>query len=225
MKTQLLYVETVSLVFVYILGVVAVLFNFEGWFAVAKSLLASAGIAGLVIGFSAQKFLANLIAGIQIAITQPIRVEDVVIIEGEWGWIEEITLTYVVVKVWDLRRLVIPISQFTDAPFQNWTRSASELLAPVILYLDFSVDMIKLREFFHQMIRKESLWNGKVAGVQIVDTDAKSMQVRFLVSADSSPEAWELRCAVREQLIAYLQQIPGAFPCYRLQQGMPKSQS
>jgi small-conductance mechanosensitive channel len=180
------------------------------------SLFASAGAAGLVIGLAARPLLTNLIAGVQIAMTQPIRVEDAVVVEGEWGWIEEIASTYVVVRIWDWRRLVLPLSYFIENPFQNWTRQAAELIGSVHLYVDYSVPIDTLRAKTTEFAKASRLWDGKVVNLQVVEATEKSIQLRILVSARNSSDAWDLRCEMREKLIDYLRNAhPDALPKLR----------
>jgi small-conductance mechanosensitive channel len=182
------------------------------------SLFASAGAAGLIVGLSARPLLSNLIAGVQIAITQPIRLEDAVVVEGEWGWIETIASTYVVVRIWDLRRLVVPLSYFMEKPFQNWTRETADLLGSVILEVDYSVPMQRLRTALQDIVKASPLWDGKVAVLQVVEALSTTLQLRALVSARNSGQAWDLRCEVREKLITFLQQeYPHTLPRRRLE--------
>src|SRR5262249_28030235 len=150
--------------------------------------------------------LSNLIAGVQIAITQPIRIEDAVIIENEWGWIEDIASTYVVIRLWDWRRMVVPLSYFIERPFQNWTRDAASLIGSVLIYVDFSADVCRIRKQLEDIVHESKLWDGAVVNLQVVDADARAMQLRALVSARNAPQAWDLRCEVREKLIAFLRQ-------------------
>ena len=180
------------------------------------SLLASAGAAGIVLGLAARPVLTNLLAGIQIAITQPIRVEDAVIVQGEWGWIEEIASTYVVVRLWDLRRMIVPLTYFIENPFQNWTFSGNELVGAVMLNVDYTVPVAALRGRLEEILRESPLWDGKTAALQVTDTPATMVQLRALVSAGNAGDLWNLRCEVREKLIAFLQQdYPGALPRQR----------
>jgi small-conductance mechanosensitive channel len=184
---------------------------------IGVSIFASAGIAGLAIGLAARPALSNLIAGVQIAFTQPIRLEDAVVVEGEWGWIEEITMTFVVVRIWDLRRLVLPISYFIEKPFQNWTRTKADILGSVILHMDYAVPLDEVRSEFGRALRDLDTWDGKVEVVHVTDCSERTMEIRLLMSARNSPDAWELRCAVRERLISYLQQnYPQSLPRLRL---------
>jgi small-conductance mechanosensitive channel len=169
------------------------------------SLFASAGAAGLVVGLAARPVLSNLLAGIQIAMTQPIRVEDSVIVEGEFGWIETITSTYVVIRIWDLRRLVVPLTYFIEKPFQNWTYQTSNLIGPVILHVDYTAPIDRLREKLQEIVQGSELWDGKVAGLQVTDSSQNTLELRALVSGRNAGDTFNLRCLVREKLIAFLQ--------------------
>jgi len=180
------------------------------------SLFASAGVAGIVIGLAARPTIANLIAGIQIALTQPIRVDDVVIVEGEWGWIEEITTTYVVVRIWDQRRLIVPLTNFIEKPFQNWTRQTADILGSVFLHADYRVPVAEVRAELERIVSKSDHWDGRVCVLHVTDATDRAVQLRALVSAANSPDAWELRCKVREELLAWLQRThPEALPRIR----------
>ncbi len=215
--TQVDFAERLIAAFLVAIGFCMILLSFEGARKIGTSLIASAGLAGVVLGFAAQKTLSNLIAGFQIAFTQPFRIDDVVIVEGEWGWIEEITLTYVVVRIWDKRRLIVPINYLLEKPFQNWTRTDSEILGYVYLYADYSVPLEELRKEFHRLLSTTDLWNGKVAGVQITDATERTQEIRFLVSTDDSGKAWDLRCFLRERLINYIQEhFPESLPKHRI---------
>jgi len=177
------------------------------------SLLASAGAAGLVIGLAARPVFTNLLAGIQIAVTQPIRVEDAVLVEGEYGWVETITSTYVVVRLWDLRRMVLPLTYFIEKPFQNWTYEGANLIGSVLLNVDYSVPVERVRQKLEEIVRSTPLWDGTVVNLQVTDTPGTMVQLRALVSARNAGQVWDLRCLVREQLIAFLQQeYPLALP-------------
>jgi small-conductance mechanosensitive channel len=181
------------------------------------SLLASAGIASVVIGFAAQKSLSNLIAGFQIAFTQPLRLDDVVIVEKEWGRVEEITLTYVVVRIWDLRRLVLPITYFIEKPFENWTRTSSDILGTVFLYADYSANVEAVRNELTRVLKGAPLWDGKVGLLQVTNTSEKTIELRALMSARDASDAFDLRCLVRESLVAFLQrETPQALPKNRV---------
>ncbi len=180
------------------------------------SLFASAGAAGLVVGLAARPVLSNLLAGIQIAITQPIHVEDVVIVEGEWGWIETITSSYVVVRTWDLRRLILPLTYFIEKPFQNWTYANPELLGAVFLHVDYTVAVEEVRSELETIVRASALWDQRAVGLQVTDTPGNMVELRALVSARNSSDLWDLRCEVREKMIAFLQaRYPGALPRQR----------
>ncbi|HEY0337865.1 MAG TPA: mechanosensitive ion channel family protein [Burkholderiales bacterium] len=202
--------------FVLIVGCGMGLMTFPGVRQIGASLLASAGIAGLVSGIAARPVLGNLIAGLQIALTQPIRLDDVVIIEGEWGRIEEITATYVVVKIWDERRLVVPLQWVIEHPFQNWTRREAQLLGTVFLWLDYRVPLAPLRAELERVCDSAPEWDGRVALLQVVETSEHAMQVRALVSSADASKGWDLRCRVREALIDFLQcQVPDGLPRLR----------
>lgn len=212
-RTQIVFLRKIGIVIIAILAISLILLSFESVRKYGATLLTSAGVAGIVVGFAAQKTLANLLAGLQIAFTQPIRMDDAVVVEGEWGWVEEINLTYVVVKIWDMRRLVLPITYFTETPFQNWTRSSSQILGVVKLYVDYSAPLDDLRKEFERLLEQTDLWDGDVKSFQISDNSEKTMTLRLLMSARSSPLAWDLRCYMREHMIDYLQQKhPHALP-------------
>ena len=216
MLTQAKILKRIAVVVIAVLALAAILMHYEAFREIGTGLLASAGVAGLVIGLAAQRTLGTLLAGIQIAITQPIRVDDVVIVEGEFGWVEEITLTYVVVRVWDLRRIVVPINDFIEKPFQNWTRTSSDLLGTVFLYVDYSVPVEALREEHQRILEASEDWDGEAAAVQVTDTSERTVQVRLLQSAASAGTLFGLRCKVREEMIAFVQrEYPGALPKVR----------
>jgi len=203
--TQVQVFRKVFAVIVLVLAVAMALLNFEKVRQLGTTILASAGIIGVVLGFASQRSIALLFAGLQVAFTQPIRIDDVVIVEGEWGRVEEISLTFVVVRIWDLRRLVVPISYFIENPFQNWTRTSSDLLGTVFLYADYSVPVGKLREELQRLLEASPHWDRKVAGIQVTDATDRTVEVRALMSAADSSALWNLRCEVREGLIDYLQ--------------------
>jgi hypothetical protein len=215
-STQVNVLVKIVMVLIIILAGATMLMTFDKVRQVGMSLLASAGIAGVIIGFAAQRSLATLIAGIQIAITQPIRLDDVVIVEGEWGRIEEITLTYVVVCIWDLRRLVLPITYFLEKPFQNWTRVSADLLGTVTLHCDYRVPVAAVRAELLCILAGTELWDGKVSSLIVLDATDKTIVLRALVSAKDSGEAWDLRCHVREKLVEFLQrEYPDCLPRIR----------
>ena len=171
---------------------------------VGVTLMASAGLAGLAVGAAAQPALKNLIAGIQMAFSEPIRLDDVVIIEGEWGRIEDIKLTYVVVRIWDDRRMVVPVSYFLEKPFQNWTTKTSDLLGTVFLYVDPAADVERIRARFIEAVKANSRWDGRVAILQVTDHKADALELRGLLSARNAGIAFDLRCEVREAMMTFL---------------------
>lgn len=217
-RTQVTVLHRVANAVILVVGGALVLLQFPGVRSIGMSMLASAGVAGVVIGLAAQRSIGNLLAGIQLSFTQPMRIGDTVIVENEWGWIEEITLTYVIVKIWDLRRLVVPISYFLEKPFQNWTRSSSEILGTVYLYADYKIDVEALRAELVKILEPErgKLWNGKAQGVQVTDATDRSVQIRALMSSDDAGKSWDLRCLVREKLLTFLKaNQPQALPRVR----------
>jgi small-conductance mechanosensitive channel len=203
--TQVMVLKKVALTTIGVFALASMLMVFESVRQFGASILASAGIAGIIVGFAAQRSIATLLAGFQLALTQPIRVDDVVIVENEWGRIEDITLTYVVVRIWDERRLIVPMTQFIEQPFQNWTRSSSQLLATVFLYLDYTIPFDALREELTRILRASRYWDGRVNTVQVTDAKEQTIEVRALASAADASLAWDLRCEIREQLIAFVQ--------------------
>ena len=216
--TQFNILENIIIFIIIILAIGIALMSFESIRSVGVSVLTSAGIAGIIIGFSAQKAIGTLLAGIQIAFTQPIRLQDAVIVEGEWGWIEEITLTYVVIKVWDKRRLVVPSTYFIETPFQNWTKNSADLLGTVFLYTDYTVPVDKIREELDRLLEITPLWDKQVKVVQVTDATDRSMEIRILVSAKDSPTAFDLRVFIREKLIDFLKEnYPESLPKSRVQ--------
>lgn len=211
--TQVQILRRAADTLIVIVTVAAALMTFEDVRQYGVSLFASAGVAGLAIGLAARPLLANLIAGVQIATAQPIRLDDVVFLENEYGTIEEITSTYVIIKLWDWRRMVVPLSYFIEKPFQNWTRETSALIGSVFLYVDYTVPIEKLRERLMEIVRASPLWDGRVVVLQVSDAKDHTIELRALVSARSAPASWDLRCEVREKLIAYLQEeFPDALP-------------
>lgn len=215
--TQFLVLENIVIFIIVLLALGVALMSFESIRSIGVSVLTSAGIAGIIVGFSAQKAIGTLLAGIQIAITQPIRLDDVVIVEGEWGRIDEITLTYVVVKIWDKRRLVVPSTYFIENPFQNWTRESSDILGTVFIYTDYEVPFDKLREELTRLLESTPLWNGDVNVLQVTDATERTVQIRALMSAKDSPTAWDLRVFVREKLLVFLKEnYPDSLPKTRI---------
>ena len=204
--TQVNVLRRTLVVVITIVSVSVMLMTFPGIRSIGAGLFASAGIAGLVIGMAARPTLSNLIAGIQMALTEPIRLDDVVIVEGEWGWIEEIGTTYVVVRIWDLRRLVVPLSYFIEKPFQNWTRTSAGLIGTVYIYTDYTVPVDEIRAQLHTALQSSTRWDGKVWGLQVTDATEHTVELRALMSAPDSGTAWDLRCEIREKMIHYLQE-------------------
>jgi small-conductance mechanosensitive channel len=216
MRTQVQLLRKVLVVVVTVVTLATALMTFEKVRQLGTTLLASAGIAGIIIGIAAQRSIAALIAGVQMALTQPIRVDDVVIVENEWGRIEEITLTYVVVRIWDLRRLIVPTTYFLEKPFQNWTRVSTDLLGTVFLYVDYTVPVEEVRAELKRLAENSELWDGQVCVLQVTDTTEHAMQLRALVSASDASNAWTLRCEVREKLVEFIQKnYPRSLPRLR----------
>lgn len=204
---------------IVLLTLSAALMTFETVRQYGVSLFASAGVAGLIAGFAARPVLANFFAGLQIALTQPIRVDDAVVIEGEWGWIEDITSTYVVVKLWDWRRLIVPLTYFMEKPFQNWTRESANIIGSIFLHVDYTAPIDAIRARLIEIARASPLWDGKVVVLQVTDATPRTIELRALVSAGTSPKAWDLRCEVREKLIDFLKaEYPQTLPRLRLEE-------
>ena len=214
--TQIRILRRVADTMIVLLALGAGLMTFESVRQYGVSIFASAGAAGLVLGFAARPVLENLIAGIQIAVTQPIRIDDAVVIEGEWGWIEEITGTYVVIRIWDWRRLIVPLSYFIQKPFTNWTRETASIIGTVFLHADYTLPVDALRGYLTEIVKKMPLWDGKVAVIQVTDATDRTIEIRALVSARTSPEAWDLRCDVRERLVSWIRDThPDSLPQVR----------
>ena len=214
--TQVVVLKKVAVTVIGIFTLASMLMVFDSVRQFGASILASAGIAGIVVGFAAQRSIATLLAGFQIALTQPIRLDDVVIVENEWGRIEDITLTYVVVRVWDLRRLVVPITYFIEQPFQNWTRSSADILGTVFVYVDYGVPLDALRAELTRLLQASRYWDGKVNVLQVTDAKEHTLEIRALASAADASLAWDLRCEIREKLVAFIQQnFPESLPRFR----------
>jgi len=217
--TQFRILRQVLTVGILVLVTASILLQFDGFRQFGGGLLASAGIAGVVIGFAAQRALGNLLAGFQIAITQPIRLDDVVVVEGEWGRVEEITLTYVVIRIWDERRLVLPIIYFLENPFTNWTRRTADIMGTVFLHVDYDAPLDAIRARVRQLVEGHPAWDGRVAEVVVTDALPTTLQLRALVSSRDSGSAWDLRCHVREGLVAFLKEDhPSSLPRFRIEQ-------
>jgi small-conductance mechanosensitive channel len=215
--TQFNIIERISIFVVVLFALGIALLTFDGVEEIGVSILTSAGIAGIILGLSAQKVFGTIFAGIQIAIAQPIRIDDVVIVEGEWGKIEEIKLTYVVVKIWDKRRLVLPTTYFIEKPFQNWTRNSSDILGTVFIYTDFDLPIDKLREELTRLLNATELWDREVNVIQVTDLTENTMELRALMSAKDAPTAWDLRVYARENLLKFIQEnYPDSLPRTRI---------
>src|SRR5882757_9221455 len=200
-------------VMVVIVTIGAALMTFEPVRQYGVSLFASAGVAGIVAGLAARPVLSNLFAGVQLAMTQPIRIDDQVVIENEWGSIEEITSTYVVVRLWDWRRLIVPLTYFIEKPFQNWTRETAALIGTAFLYVDYRAPVEIIREKLHEIVKQSKLWDGRVVNLQVTEAKENTIELRCLMSAPSAPQAFDLRCEVREKLIDFLnREHPEALP-------------
>lgn len=203
-QTQFKVLKRIVTVIVCIIALGTMLMTFPKVRQLGTTILASAGIIGIVVGMAAQKTIGTFIAGIQIALTQPIRLDDVVIVENEWGRIEEITLSYVVVRIWDLRRLIVPITYFIEKPFQNWTRVTADILGTVYLYVDYTVPVEAIRERLQQVLNESEHWDRKVCVLQVTKTTERSVELRALMSSADASTAWNLRCEVREKLVDFV---------------------
>ncbi len=214
--TQTRILERIARTLIVLLTLSAALMTFDSVRQYGVGLLASAGAASLVVGLALQPMLKNLIAGVQLAITQPIRIDDALFVNDEWGNVEEITSSYVVIRLWDWRRMIVPLSYFIEQPFQNWTRESSALIGTVFLYVDFTVPSAELREKLEEIARASRLWDGRVVALQVTDFKESTMEIRMLVSASTAPRTFDLRCEVREKMIAFVQQrYPEALPRIR----------
>ncbi|MDX5515168.1 MULTISPECIES: mechanosensitive ion channel domain-containing protein [Stenotrophomonas] len=212
-QTQTRVLSRVLMGAIILIGVSLILLTFPMVRQIGTALLASAGIIGLVAGIAAKPVFGNLIAGLQIALTQPIRLDDVVIVEGEWGRVEEINSSYVVVRIWDARRMVVPLTWFIEHPFQNWTRRSADLLGTAFLWLDYTAPIPAIRAELERICKGEALWDGQVCVTQVTETSEHTLQVRLLVSARNSGDAFDLRCIVRERMLDFLaREHPQALP-------------
>jgi small-conductance mechanosensitive channel len=214
--TQVHVISKTLYVIISIFVLASILMLFQEVRQFGTSILASAGVLGIIIGFAAQKTIANLFAGFQLAMAQPIRLDDVVIVEGEWGNIEEITLTYVVIKIWDERRLVVPLSYFIEKPFQNWTRATAQLLGSVFFWVDYTLPLEEARAALKEIIETHPLWDKRFWNLQVTDATEKTMQIRVLATSADSSKSWDLRCAIREQFLVFVQKnYPQSLPRVR----------
>ena len=217
LHTQINLLEKVVVFVIVLISVGLMLISIESIREIGVGIFASAGVLGIIVGLSAQKIVGAVLAGIQIAITQPFRIDDAVVVENEWGWIEEINLTYVVVRIWDKRRLVLPSSYFLEKPFQNWTRTTADILGSVFIYTDYTMPVEAIREELGRILAGTDLWDKKVQVVQVSDSKETYMETRILVSAKNSPTAWDLRVLVREKMIAFIQNnYPQSLPKTRV---------
>jgi small-conductance mechanosensitive channel len=215
-----------TVIVVVIVAIALAAMTFPSIRALGTTLLASAGVAGIVIGIAARPLFENLIAGVQLALSQPIRIDDVVIVEGEYGHIEQIASTFVVVRIWDQRRMVLPLTYFIEKPFQNWTRTGSALLGTVFLYVDYSVPVDTIRAELPKILETEPKWDGAVSGVQVTDAKESTVELRLLVSARNSSDLFDLRCNVRERMVEFLhQKHPDALPTTRQLRMSPLEES
>lgn len=214
--TQVTVLKKIVIGVIAVLAIASMLMVFQPVRQLGTAMIASAGVAGIVIGFAAQKSLGTMLAGLQIAVTQPIRIDDVVIVEGEWGRIEEITLTYVVVRIWDLRRLIVPITYFIEQPFQNWTRASADILGAVFLHVDYAVPVNAVRQALTRILEASPNWDRKVNVLQVTDATERTLELRALASASDASKSWDLRCEVREKLVAFIQEnYPRSLPRLR----------
>lgn len=217
LHTQISILERVFVFIIIIIATGLILISFEGIREIGIGIFASAGVAGIIIGLSAQKVVGALLAGIQIAITQPFRIDDAVLVENEWGWIEEINLTYVVVRIWDKRRLVLPSTYFLEKPFQNWTRNNADIIGSIFLYTDYTIPFEELRKELTRLLQNTDLWDKKVNVLQVTDSKESNVEIRILVSAKNSLTAWDLRVYIREKMIDFIQRnYPESLPKTRL---------
>ncbi len=215
-NTQITMLKRITIAVIGVIAFASMLMVFDKVRQLGTSILASAGIVGVIVGFAAQRSIATLLAGLQIAITQPIRLDDVVVVENEWGRVEEITLTYVVVRIWDQRRLVLPMTYFIEKPFQNWTRTSADILGTVFLYADYSIPVQAIRDKLSSIVKESELWDGRVCTLQVTNASERTVELRALMSARNASDAWSLRCQVREELISYIQQeFPSSLPKLR----------
>jgi small-conductance mechanosensitive channel len=204
--------ERIIIIVIAFIFVAIALMTIESIRELGISLLASAGVAGIIIGFAAQKSFGQVFSGIQIAFTQPIRIDDVVVIEGEWGRIEEINITYAVVKIWDQRRLIVPIEYFLNNPIQNWTRTESEILGTAMLYVSYDLPLEPLREELARLVKDHPDWDGRVQNIQVTESKEWYKELRVLVSSSESGKNWDLRVFIREKLIDFINtNYPGSF--------------
>lgn len=203
--TQLRFLKNITYVVIITIAIAAILWNIPAARKIGNTILTSAGVIGIIAGVAAQKSIANLITGFQIAFTQPIKIDDEVVIEGEFGIVEDITLTYVVIKTWDWRRLVLPLNYFNDKPFVNWTFNSAEIIGSVFLYVDYSLPVNELRTKLIALLKENPLWDKNIANLLVTNSDKRTMEIRATFSAENASDIWNLRCKIREQLIKFIQ--------------------
>lgn len=212
-RTQLQFVRKMVISLIVVLALGAILLSFSSLRRIGTGLLTGVGISGIIVGLAAQRSLGNLLAGLQIAFTQPMRLDDVLIVEGEWGRVEEITLTYVVLHIWDQRRLILPINYFIEKPFQNWTRTSAEIFGTIFLHLDYKAPFDEIRAEFKRVLDANELWDKKAGTMQITGSTDQTVEVRLLVSAVNAGTVFDLRCFIREHMIGFIQKNhPEALP-------------
>jgi small-conductance mechanosensitive channel len=217
LQTQINLLEKVIVFVIILITIGLMLISIDSIKKIGIGIFASAGVVGIILGLSAQKIVGAILAGIQIAITQPFRIDDAVVVENEWGWIEEINLTYIVVRIWDKRRLVLPTSYFLEKPFQNWTRTTADILGTVFIYTDYTISVETLRVELSRLLEDCELWDKKVNVIQVTDSKENYMEIRILVSAKNSPTAWDLRVYIREKMIEFIQKnYPESLPKTRI---------
>jgi small-conductance mechanosensitive channel len=216
-KSQVSFIKKLLVIFIVIVATALVLMSFEKVRELGTSILASAGIVGVILGFAAQKSIANLLAGVEIAFNHTLKIDDFVVVEQEYGRVEEISLTSVVVKLWDQRRMILPITYFTDRPFENWTRQNSDITMSIFMYLDYKIPINELKEKYREIVQECPLWDGNVCKLIITDFSEKTMQVRATASASGPDKAFELRAYLREKLIEYInERFPEYLPRVRM---------
>ncbi len=217
-RTQLQFVRRLSTGLIVTLTLCLIFLSFPNLRKLGAGLLTGVGIGGIIVGIAAQRSLANFLAGMQIAFTQPIRLDDVLVVEGEWGRVEEITLTYVVMALWDQRRLILPITYFIEKPFQNWTRTGSDILSAAMIYVDYTVPVNEVRKELLLFVQKQTLWDGRVAVLQVTNWTEKVVELRCLVSTSNASAAFDLRCLIREHLLQFIQNnYPHSLPTTRIE--------
>lgn len=217
-QSQVAFLKKLLIIFIVVVAVALVLMSFEKVRELGTSILASAGIVGVILGFAAQKSIANLLAGVEIAFNHSLKIDDFVVVEKEYGKVEEINLTSVVVRLWDQRRMILPITHFTDQPFENWTRKSTAITMSIYMYLDYKIPLAELRQKYTEIVQQcAPLWDGNVCKLIVTDFSEKSMQVRATASAEDPDKAFELRALLREKLIEYInERFPEFLPRVRM---------